>query len=203
MMIPHVPWHFPKLLDKCHCPLQAWFLWFCTFPNFFLVVSPMSHQPSIHHLIPSILCWSSLNIPSLFVCDSPLPTLWASCDMLIAVHTSVAVPWSFIHLLSITMLKLHWALVLGAGHCSMWVLSSISVWHWGHFAVDCWPLLTMFFPCAKWPVMCFEIHLHCPGVLFLIAHSIAMVSIPSGVGLLLAFFPSNIAVLPGHSWQLW
>jgi len=47
------------------------------------------------------------------------------------------------------------------------------VWHQGHTAVDCLPCLAMFFPCAKWPVMCLVTHLCLPGLLSLIALSIA------------------------------
>jgi len=45
-------------------------------------------------------------------------------------------------------------------------------WQWGQMAVDRWPCLSMFFPCAKWPIMCLVTHLCQLGLLLLITHSI-------------------------------
>jgi len=165
---------------------------------------------SLHHCInhPSIilshpiLCWSSLRVSSLLVCESSSPTHLVSWDM-IADCTSVAVPLSFIHLSSFAMLRLHWVLMLSAGHCRIWILSSIAAWHWGHFTMDLWFLLTMFFPCAKWPVICLETHLLHPSVLLLIARYIAVVSKSFWIWLTDGIFSSNIAEQIGHSLPLW
>jgi len=172
-MVPHVPGHIPKFLDKqCHPP-QAWFLWFCMLPDFswwscHLLVS----HPSIILSHP-IHCCSLANVSSVPAAGILSLTHCSSCDI-ISIRTFIAMPFSFIHLLSFCRLSVHCARALTARQQTICVLSSILlVWHQGQATMNHWPCCIIFFPCAKCPVMCFVTHLLWPGMLSLNALSIA------------------------------
>jgi len=144
-----------------HCLLD---LWDCTWLQIF---SCWFHQYCKIH--PS----NSLSQP-MRVCSSPhgvdvhvlgwLPPAHAARWVSRVSHTFGSVPCALSHCFKFSKLVVHCCLALGAGHCMICCLSSVSSWHQGHFDEVCCPHHCMFFPWANCLVICFEPHhLLCTG----------------------------------------
>jgi len=116
-------------LDFPHFQIFSW--WSCQL---------LESHPSI---IMSLCCLPIYGPPILSEGVSCLAQ-WFKCSI-IAFWSLNFVPSSFIHLLSFWVVIHHCVLALGAGHQSIRLLSSVSVWQWGHCAIDNWPCLTIFF----------------------------------------------------------